>query len=403
MKLYFQYGFQMKNVCLELAPRFPDSAVIISPVNVAVDKLESLCNEFSEVNTELLFDPQMYDLAADHRQLQGYSYWDNIAGSNSFNDDSTIIATLEELRDVNTQACTSKYILPGLYASQITEEWVNTQGRVADLAANILSDKPRYATICLSSDVLRSEEAIEAVIAHARGWPVSGYYLVPEHPNSDYLVTDAIWMSNLLSLSAALKLHCRELIVGYASHQMLSLAAVNVDAIATGNHLNVRSFSTARFFENDEEQGGGGVAIYYYCPHALTEYNLTFLDVAQQANVLSHLSLRGGLTSEFADVLFSGARPTDTNFKLKLSWLHYLNCLAQQCSQSTLQSFDQAFTHQVQLLEDAQARIAFLEQKNVRGGARSFRTASDVNIVALNNLRQQRGVMLRRDWHVMDI
>lgn len=43
-----------------------------------------------------------------------------------------------------------------------------------------------------------------------------------------------IWFTNLLSLVAGLKLLEKEVIVGYANHQMLALACTGVDAIATG-------------------------------------------------------------------------------------------------------------------------------------------------------------------------
>ena len=113
-----------------------------------------------------------------------------------------------------------------------------------------------------------------------------------EHPTSDYLADDPLWLGNLLNLSAGLKLQGREVVVGYCSHQMLCLAAANVDAIASGTFLNVRSFSTNRF-QQPEEDSKGKRANWYYCPQALSEYKIAFLDLGfGKAGAMDLLTVR---------------------------------------------------------------------------------------------------------------
>jgi len=104
----------------------------------------------------------------------------------------------------------------------------------------------------LSSESVRDEGQIEAVVERAAEWPVAGFYLVAEVPGA-YLVEDPIWLGNMLILASGLKLLGRTVLAGYSSHQMLGYAACNVDAMAAGTWLNVRRFATGKFYAPDED------------------------------------------------------------------------------------------------------------------------------------------------------
>src|SRR5438105_4312546 len=113
------------------------------------------------------------------------------------------------------------YIIPGRYCPEVDDLWLAYQTATVREAATIVPDKHRIATLCLSSDVLRSEDQIETILSTTEEWDVSGYYVVPEHPNNSYLVRDPNWLSNLLLLTSGLRFQSKRVIAAYSSHQML--------------------------------------------------------------------------------------------------------------------------------------------------------------------------------------
>ncbi len=288
--------------------------------------------------------------------------------------------------------------MPGLYGERVDDDWLAVQEGVIGEAATVFADKKRLATICLSGEVLRFEEQIETVLSYSESWPVDGYYIVAEHPTSDYLVDDPRWLANLLILSAGLKLQGREVIVGYCSHQMLCLAAANVDAIAAGTFINVRSFSTSKFQEPDEESISKR-AKWYYCPQALSEYKLAFLDMGfGKDGVLDLLQPDPSLGSDYSDILFSGARPSSTTYSEQQSHRHYLTCLRAQCAQAKRASFRETLDAQTLMLETAENLIDTLHRYGIRGQDRDFADMVDVNRSALAELEAVRGFVLARQW-----
>ena len=92
---------------------------------------------------------------------------------------------------------------------------------------------------------------VEEILFQIEKFDIKGFYIIAETPNRQYLVEEPLWLSNITQLCAGLKLDGRKVIMGYGNHQMLCLSCTGIDAIASGNFLNVRSF--ANKFEKTEE------------------------------------------------------------------------------------------------------------------------------------------------------
>ena len=95
------------------------------------------------------------------------------------------------------------------------------------------------------------------------------------------------------------------MIVGYSNHQMLCLATANIDAIASGTWLNVRSFSLNKFHDSEDDDTSRR-AKWYYCPQALSEYKIPFLDLAYRAKILGQMAPDRQFLSNASDILFWG-------------------------------------------------------------------------------------------------
>jgi len=398
MELYLQLGHGMMSYCEELIQKWGGGTVILSPRDLDYKQIVQFPKSIKKLHGNTLLDPQLYDPRCDHKRLTSHAYWPNTYSTSLLLSDPTYLKSLiTRIADVNKTAGTSAYIVPGIYCDKADRDWFAVQETFLKEGAAVMIDKPRLATVCLSAEVLRDEDALEEVIIQAEKWDVSGYYVIGEHPHGRYLVDDPLWLGNLMTFCAGLKLQKRQVIVGYCSHQMLGLASANADAIASGSFLNVRSFPMGKF-NTPEDDSPSRRATWYYCSHALSEYKLPFLDAALKGGILLQLASDATLGSNYSDILFSGAQPSTTNFKDRLAFLHYLQCLHSQCKTARRATFKETVDAHTIQLNTAENNIKAFQRYGVRGQDRDFKDYIDVNLSALSILEGAREFVLSKQW-----
>ena len=253
------------------------------------------------------------------------------------------------------------------------------------------------ATIALSAEAAKNEDQVALLLETAEGWKVPGYYIVCEHPNGRYLVDDANWLANVIDLAAGLRLGGAAVVLGYCNHQMLIAALAKVNAIASGTWMNVRSFPPEKFntvYEDEIKQR----ATWYYCPQALSEYKVPFLDIAKRRRLLSLMAPPQALDGGFVSALFSGAQPSSVPFTEQAAFRHYLHCLRGQCANANAVTFDSTVANHERLLDEAEALLQRLAAAGIRGQLRDFGEIVDVNRAALELFKSIRGSVLRRRW-----
>ncbi len=397
MELYLQFGYGMMGHCQHLIDSWGGGTVIMSPRDLTAEQIQRFGSQITDKEGKVLIDPQFYDPRATHPRLIRHDYWPDDFDTSMLSGGPELAQLLQRLLALNDSAQAEQFIIPGIYGERVDDDWLAVQDSVITEAAAEVTDRQRIATLCLSGEAMRFEEQIEMVINSAEKWDVDGFYVVPEHPGVQYLVDDPAWLANLLVLSSGLKLQGKSVIVGYSSHQMLCLALAKVDAIASGTWLNVRKFSTDKFQSVEEDEISRRVK-WYYCPQALSEYKIPFLDMAFRAGILDQLRADADMESDYADILFSGAQPTSTDYSEQQAFRHYLQCLHRQCHEATRTSFRETAEGHSQLLDNVEAVINELHRKGVRGQDRDFQNIIDVNRAALTALQDTRGFVLERLW-----
>lgn len=393
MDLYLQLGHGMMGYCKELISKWGEGTVILSPRDLSEDQTIKFSNELLKINGKTLFDPQYYNPRADHHKLTQWSHWLNDFDTSLFGDDVFLESKFNEIKLINNACNTFAYIIPSPLCEEVDRFWLDEQKMFVDKAVEVFTDKEKYITLALSFDVITNESSIEQIIDLSMEWDIDGYYIVPE---GQYLENDSYWLMNLSLLVAGLKLQGRKVIVGYSSHQMLSLACANVDAIASGTFLNTRSFSASKF-DNPESDAASRRAVWYYCPQTLSEYGKRALDRAFDNAVLDDLKPYIG-TTEYVDALFNGARPSSVQFGDSLAFRHYLNTLKQQCLIAKKDTFDNTIDYHQKLSDNAYEFIRQLEKKRVREPRRSFSDIVDIYQDTLDKLKKEHGALLKRNW-----
>lgn len=393
MDLYLQLGHGMMGYCKELITKWGEGTVILSPRDLNEKQTLKFSTDLKKINGNTLFDPQYYNPRADHHKLTQWSHWLNDFDTSLFSDDAYLNDKIREIKRINDECNTSAYIIPSRICEEIDRFWLGEQTLFLDKSLSILDDKPKYMTLALSRDVIKDEKNIEKLIDIASKWDVEGFYIVPE---GAYLENDSYWLINLALLVAGLKLSNKKVIVGYSNHQMLSLACANVDAIASGTFLNIRSFSTGKF-DNPDMDSVSRRAVWYYCPQSLSEYSKRALDRAFDEDELDKLK-PFGKTNKYIEVLFSGAIPSTVKFGDSLAFKHYLYTLKSQCLLAKRESFENTRDYHLKLADNAYELIRQLQKDGVRETKRSFSDIVDIYQDTIYKIDKERGSLLKRKW-----
>jgi hypothetical protein len=398
MELYLQFGYGMMDHCRHLVKAWRGGTVILSPRDLDRKQLVNLSNEIRALpGGHVLLDPQFYLPRSDHARLTSHDYWPDAYQTNSFFAGPGMATMMSEVlqlnRDVGSDAC----VLPGLLATTIDDDWLGTLRATAEHAATMSAGMPLYSTVALSADSMRNTTGIQEVLAEFETLNVEGVYLLFEHPNGDYIVQDPVWLANAAELAAGLRLLGKRVVVGYANHQLLCLAAASVNAIATGTWLNVRAFSPDRFRAADEEDHKRKT-VWYYDPSSLSEYKPLFLDAALRAGILTGMAPPPAYGSTYAAPLFSGVQPSSVGFGEQEAFRHYLQCMMQQAKATRGTTFDATILSLRRMLDSAEKQAGLLEKNGVLAGARKFSDGFDPVRSALSALESTRGAMLRRGW-----
>jgi len=395
MNFYIQMGHGMQKICTELSEHWGGATVILSPLNITSDKIVPFSKTLNKSNGKVLLDPQMYSPRKYHKNLQKYDYFPKTGITNiEMGDCRNVISVLARMNDeINSEA----FILPSQTIIKFDERWHKIQSALANQGREFANGRKIFHTISLSSDVVISDTQIESIVQSVSQWNVDGVYIVCEHPGRYYLVDIPIWIANMLSLVAGIKRAGKEVVVGYASHQLLCLALAKCDAIASGNFLNVRWFQPERFETADNDEPSRRATWYYY-PQVLSEYKVTYLDVAMRANLLSRMMPPPDMQNPYSHVLFQGALPSSTQYKEGDSFKHYLHCLMIQSRDAVKPSYKETLNAITLSYNTASSLFEGLRDAKIKGQDRDFFEIIDANEAAISLFDSEFGFAMKQEW-----
>jgi len=396
MNLYIQMGHKMQSTCKDLCVAWQGASIILSPKNIyPTGKLVAFATSLRKLNGKIFLDPQLYSPRKYHKNLLQHAYWPQSGVTNLELGDCRDL--LSVLANINETIASEAFILPSNIVVKIDERWGKVQASIANHARHVTNSQKLLLTVALGKDVLDDESQVESIIQYAEQWDTDGIYIVCEHPERYYLIDKPLWIANLLSLVAGIKRQGKEVIVGYANHQMLPLSLAKCDAIAAGGFLNGRWFQPENFETNDDNEPSRRSTWYYY-PQALTEYKVSFLDIAKRAGMLSSMAPPAEMVNDFSRILFEGAMPSSTNYKEGNSFKHYLHCLKIQCAVASKSSYKETRDAQFAQLETAARLIDGLSAEKIKSQGRDFGEMVDVNEAAIQRFDKEYGFAMSQEW-----
>lgn len=398
MELYLQFGHGMMEHCRTLLQTWGGGTVILSPRDLTDEQLVRFGSQLSEISaTNAILDPQFYLPNSDHEKLCDHAYWPEEYATSTFWQGPALVRLLRDLSELNSACECRRFLLPGLFAAVVDDDWLETERAILEEGRAIEDNRLLICTIAISADAVRDPNQIASLVEAAESWGAPAFYVVCEHPSGQYLVDDPNWVANVLDLSAGLRLGGAEVILGYCTHQMLIAAAAKVNAVASGTWMNVRSFPPEKFSAAYEDEIKRK-ATWYYCPQALSEYKIQFLDLAQRFGVLPLMAPPAELDGGYADNLFSGAQPSTVGFGEQAAFRHYLHALHEQVASINEESFDAAVESSTSILDSAETLLSRLGAAHISGQMRDFSEILDVNQAGLGLFSTLRGAVMRRRW-----
>lgn len=396
MKSYILMGHGMMQMTEELLKDWNGGNVILNPRVLKEEQLISCSQTYKKNNATVLFDPHFYVPKSDKPILNSQRYWfKGEYSTNIYTNTNKIRENIKIIKEYNDELDTEAYIFPNTICSKANDIWFKIQRNWLKACNEIMNDKKRYATLCVTSKILQDELQLEKIIAEIENWDVDGFYIIPEHPKGEYLAEEPLWLSNLLNLCATLKLRDKEIIVSYANHQLYLLSIANIDGLATGNYMNVRAFDSNNLFNSEDTKRK---STWYYCPNSLSEYKRPFLDIAYQTRELELLKPNSLEEQKYSDILFRGAQPSTTNFNETMSFKHYINCFKYQVDNLKRSNYEETYAMQEMLLNKAEQYTDKLRRIGIRGQKRDFYEIVDVNRAAMTVFNSQMGFNMKMGW-----
>lgn len=384
MKFYLQQGHGMQQLDIEFVENNPDTGVILSPRNYRPDQIERHANELRERNASVLFDPQFYQPRTERENILNYPYWKGVE-----------FATTDFATNGAEQLCegvityqievlqVSEVILPGRYSNSVTEDWLNIHYVFAETAESMNLDVPVYSTIALGPDVIMDRQSLDRLLNELVNYPVDGFYLVVKNPRN-FLVTEEIFIYNLLDGLLSLVLSGKKILLGYSNQQGLIYASAGVTGLASGNFRNVRSFDPATFdVQNTSDRQR---RVWYYDANTLSEFRPQSLGLAYQRG----LSGSFGPVCQYCRPLLESTNPANVPWGEPLAFRHYLTEINRQWLSFSTIPPNQRIDHAINLVDAANQRLKNLSERGFRLGERSFIDAIEPTLNALTAFKADR-------------
>jgi len=398
MDLFLQTGSRMMSHNSELIAKWGSGTVILSPKNMTIEQMQAHAEKIAKKNGSVIIDPQFYIPRTKNERIINHPYWPQNYQTGVFFSGTGIKKLMDDLISLYIEPMrASVFIIPTLFLKDIEDDWNRCTETTINELYNRALEIPKYCTLCISNTLLQDETKIHDLLERITQYPVDGFYIIPVHPQNMYLVDDVTWLINLMDFCAGIKLTGKKIILGYSTHQLLLFALAKVDAICTGIWLKTRIFPLGDFDDSDD-QNQGRKKTWYYCPQALTEYQIGFLDIAHRLGILDLLKTSENFESQYADILFSGAQPSTVKFSEHDAFQHYLHCLSMQCKDVSKKTYDETLKYLRIVFETALEITSICRSKGVIGKHRDFSNVAEINISLLDAFDSLRGMIYRHRW-----
>lgn len=205
MKFYIQQAHGMQTIISDLAERWGNGTVILSPTDMDQKRMIPFAQSLNKKGMKTVLDPQCYSFHASKKKLVSQSYWINNYDTSLF-DSENIKWQLNELKIKYFDNFDSPFFIVPFPLITDVNEIVYSMLSLYFRSTNSMGICNPYVSIPLSSDVIVDEKKLHLLLEYLEMFNFTGIYLVPAHPDGDYLVNNPVWLANIMDFCAGVKL-----------------------------------------------------------------------------------------------------------------------------------------------------------------------------------------------------
>ncbi|MFB5281824.1 hypothetical protein [Peribacillus sp. Hz7] len=384
-QFYLQQGHGMMGLNREFLESNIGTGVILSPRNCTREQIEKHASEIHQKKGKVLFDPQFYEPRTSLEKILDYPYWGGMDFNTvEFSDKGASELCRGVIEFQKNILNVDKVILPGRYTNTASEDWLQMQYTFADSAQKLQVNKPILSTIALGPDVILDKDMLDKTVNEIISYPVEGVYIVLKHPKNQYLVTNDLYIYNLLNSLLSISLSGKEVILGYTNQQHLFYAGAGVSGIASGNFRNVRSFDPDNFDTQDSKVIQR--ATWYYDADTLSEFRSETIALAYRRGLKGSF----GPICEYCRPLLEADNPVNVPWGEPSAFRHYLTEINRQWLEFSKIPFSERLDVSIELLENSSAKLEVMVESGLRLGERSFIDVVDPTLNALTAFKADR-------------
>lgn len=321
MAVFHQIGNDSANLLFE-ADLATFRGAILSPVNYGPDDTNSLAARARKELKDfaLWLDPQLYVPSSTRGQLRTWSYfpndietadlqqrawWDRVSGD--------IVAACKAFRP---DVICSPASLPRAFSNSYYGLCVSI---ATDLGRRVAKESMSVAqTVVVSGrELLVEDRPMEVASIVSRTTAEWIYLLIYDEAAPRRESNDSLELEAILKLIAALKDAGLQILVGYASSDMLLWKAAGADAVASGKFFNLRRFNRSRFELPPE---GGGQLPYWFEEDLIAFIREADVNRLEREGLLSATSKRNPVGKKILEL----QRTVPGTAWLGLSWRQFL-------------------------------------------------------------------------------
>lgn len=267
--VWHQLGDKSQKLTLEQLERSNGVGAILSPKDLALDNAVTYSNQYNELGSQTLFDPQFYEPGYVNGHFETYDLNDFRQSVSQLCQisDQGLSKLSDRLEAINRKMRCSAVIAPACVyeAGRADKIELNSKLFAAAKSAAEAIGIPTYASVVLSSGVMRSDAVAIELLSQATAAPADGYYCAFELEDPP-LPSDADWIKRLGAIQLTLAAHGIPILHAYAGLMGIVSFACGIDAVGLGHTKNLRHFSLKRWSDSTG-QGGGG----YHPPRFFSE------------------------------------------------------------------------------------------------------------------------------------
>ncbi|MBX3410396.1 MAG: hypothetical protein KF859_10990 [Phycisphaeraceae bacterium] len=265
--LWYQFGDRSQRMVLEQLTHGVGVGVVLSPRDLAPNKLEEYAAEYHTKNAHVLIDQQFYVPDSTIGKLGEHpihKYRKSVSELNKISD-ADLADLAKELIDSHKAVTADGVIAPAAVYEAGRPDIDALNSRLFKVSRQVgqTLGKPVYATVALGRSITTNDASVTAALSGATALQADGWYFAFEF-DEPRIPSDLANVARFLGAALTLAETGKPVLHAFAGPLGLMSFGVGATGAAIGHSQNLWQFTRARWLPTDGQGGGGDAPPRYF-------------------------------------------------------------------------------------------------------------------------------------------